>query len=244
MGDGASFRYSDQVALIGSPDVTGFGTSDFYVNAIDRDTANDLIRRNHYSRKVYSASTLHFGVFANGRIVGALQYGFAMNPQSMASVVKDTKDNEYLELNRMWLDDACPRNSESRALSYTIRVIRKVRPAVAWIQSFADERCGGLGVVYQAASFLYCGEHTATFWELDGEVYHNSLMTRRPELSKAAARLQAGKDRAVAYDLRQFRYIRFLRPQFRKRLLLPVLPYPKRHDDDRTLAAAKLKGAA
>lgn len=226
------FIYSPQIPLIGRPDVTGYGTAELWVDAIDRDVANDVIRRNHYSRKVYSASTLHFGVFYRGELAGVLQYGFAMNPASAPSVVAGTGMHEYLELNRMWLSDDCPRNSESMSIGYTIRAIRKIRPAVAWIQSFADERCGGLGVVYQACSFLYCGEHLATFWELDGVVYHNSLMTRDPSLSRAAAVLQAGKGRAVAHSLRQFRYIRFLRAGFRDRLLLDVHPYPKRQTTD------------
>ena len=54
----------------------------------------------------------------------------------------------------MWLSDDAPRNSESRAISYAVKYIRKACPSVVWIQSFADERCGGLGVVYQAANFL------------------------------------------------------------------------------------------
>lgn len=67
--------------------------------------------------------------------------------------MEDTVQGEHMELNRMWLSGAAPRNSESRAISYSIKYIRQACPSVAWIQSFADERCKSLGVVYQAVNF-------------------------------------------------------------------------------------------
>ena len=103
-----------------------------------------------------------------------MQFGYAMTPHLMSKVVAGTGSTDYLELNRMWLDDAAPRNSESRALSYAIKYIRRACPRVRWIQSFADERCGGLGVVYQAAGFEgYIREEIRPWiaaWWLDYEV--------------------------------------------------------------------------
>ena len=100
-----------------------------------------------------------------------------MNPASGASVVSGTSIENFLELNRMWLDDKAGRNSESQAISCSIKYIKHRYPRVKWIQSFADERCHCFGIVYQAASFKYYGEHTNVFWELDGEFYHNVNMT-------------------------------------------------------------------
>lgn len=230
---GAGFLYDEQLSLIGQRTPVGFDDGGLLVRRIQRDTANGYVQLHHYSGKFYNASTEHFGVFGEGdELVGVLQYGFAMNPASASSVVADTPVDGYLELNRMVLDDRMPRNSESRAISASIKVIRVTLPRVQWIQSFADERCGRLGVVYQACSFLYCGEHIATFWNLDGVTYHNSLMTRNPNLTPAAAHLQLHRHRAVATQYRQFRYIKFLHRSARGRLLYPVLPYPKPAADD------------
>lgn len=223
----ADFIMHQQGSLFGGKEVVGFGCADFSVREVARDKANQIVVANHYSGKFYSASWIHLGVFNRSRCEGVLQFGYAMNPQSMGGVVADTKDDEYLELNRMWLSDAMPRNSETKAISHAVKFIRKKYPKIGWIQSFADERCGRFGVVYQAASFLYCGEHTATFWELDGVWYHNSLMTRRPELSKAAAMIQQRKDECKRHEFRQFRYVKPLKQWAIRRLLLPVLPYPK-----------------
>lgn len=209
-------------------DVIAFGNADFAVGMLDRLIANEIIRTNHYSKRIYSGSTLHLGVWISGNLVGVLQYGYAMNPASAGSVVTGTAMNEYLELNRMWLADEAPRNSESKALAYSIRLIRRLRPAVKWVQSFADERCGLFGTVYQAAAFTYHGEHRGIFWELDGDWYHNSLMTNRKSANgPRAAHLIANKDRAVPHQLRQFRYLRFLQARFAKACRHPVRAFPK-----------------
>ena len=221
--------YSDQLSMFGSKEIIGFGSNDFYIKEIDRNKANDIIVKNHYSKKFYNATYIHLGVWLNTELVGILQFGYAMNPASCGSVVEGTELDQYLELNRMWLDDKAPRNSESMAISYAVRYIRSKFPKIKWIQSFADERCGGFGIVYQGANFEFYGEHTATFWTLDNEVYHNSLMTRNPKLSKAAAFLQANKERATSEELRQFRYIYWIDHKWKQKVLLKQKPYPKHY---------------
>ncbi len=224
--------YNDQQTLFGAREIIGFGSDDFYVKEIERKLANDLIVKNHYSKKFYNATYIHLGVFICGELLGVLQYGYAMNPASCGSVVEGTQIDEYLELNRMWLDDKAKRNSETMALSYSLRYIRSKFPKIKWIQSFADERCGCFGIVYQAASFSFYGEHVSTFWTVDGEVYHNSLMTRDPKLSKSAKFLQDNKERATSEELRQFRYIKFIDKRWKKKCLLKEQPYPKYYNGD------------
>ena len=219
---------SEQSTLFGGREVIGFGGDGFCVKEIQRDVANSVIKENHYSKKFYSASYIHLGVFTD-RLLGVLQLGYAMNPASQCGVVADTKIDEYLELNRMWLDDELPRNSESMAISYAIKYIKKKYPKISWIQSFADERCGCLGVVYQAANFLYCGEHSATFWEYEGTFYHNIIMTAKlGKQGPAGIVLQNNKDKATKHVLRQFRYIYFIKRFAKKNLLLKTEQYPKR----------------
>ena len=223
--------YSDQQSMFGSREIIGFGSSDFYVKEIDRNKANKIIVENHYSKKFYNATYIHLGVYLESELVGVLQFGYAMNPASCGSVVEGTEINQYLELNRMWLNDKAPRNSESMAISYSIRYIRSKIKTIKWIQSFADERCGGFGIVYQGANFRFYGEHIAKFWTLDNEIYHNSLMTRNPKLSKSAAFLQCNKERATSEELRQFRYIYYIDQKSIKNCLLKEKPYPKHYNE-------------
>lgn len=212
--------------------IYGYGNEDFRVIEIDKNIANDIIIKSHYSHKIYSLTYIHLGVYINNNLVGVLQFGYAMNPASGSSVVTGTENDQYLELNRMWLDDIASRNSESMAISYAIKFIKNRYKRIKWIQSFADERCGGFGIVYQAANFDYYGEHSSIFWELDGIVYHNSLMTRDPKLSKSAAHIQLNKDRAVSSEYRQFRYIYWIDRSWKPRATRPQLPFIKHYDKE------------
>lgn len=224
----ASYLLDDQLMLMGAPRVCGFGDDAFQVREIHRDQANALIRRNHYSHSIVNNSYVHLGVFIAGELYGVLQFGYAMNPASGANIVAGTPNDGYLELNRMWLDDWAPKNSESRAISYAIRYIRRAWSKVRWIQSFADERCGLNGTVYQACNFVYAGEHTSTFWEIDGEYFHKILLTTTTrKAGQRGAWAKANADRARPHELRQFRYLFFMAPRFAKGLQLPLQPYPK-----------------
>ena len=226
------YIFSHQLSLYGEREIIGFGDSHFQVKEISRDIANATIKKNHYSGKVYNATYIHLGVFIEGNFLGVLQYGYAMNPASGGSVVTGTGLDQYLELNRMWLSDEAKRNSESMAISYSIKFIKGKYPKVKWIQSFADERCGGFGIVYQACSFDYYGEHTSDFWELDGVVYHNIQMTVSKGSKRykgEAIKLQENKHLAVKMTLRQFRYIKFLDQRWKSKCTLKECEYPKHY---------------
>jgi hypothetical protein len=106
---------------------------------------------------------------------------------------------------------------------------------VKWIQSFADERCGGLGIVYQACSFNFYGEHVSDFWEYKGEVFHNIQMTIKPgtkRYSSVVRELQENKHEAKRMTLRQFRYIKFLDQRWKSKCLLTEKKYLKHYNND------------
>jgi len=227
------YIYSDQSSLWGGSEVIGFGTEDFYIKEIERELSNDIIVKNHYSKKFYNGTYIHLGLFVNGEIKGVLQYGYAMNPASGGSVVEGTEKDQYLELDRMWIADNVGEYPESRAISYSLKYIRKRFPKIKWIQSFADERCGGFGIVYQACSFDYYGEHLNMFWELDGETFHNSIMTSEKAGKRGYNLLNnpSNKDRIIKHELRQFRYIKFLDQRWKKKCLHKERPYPKHYNE-------------
>jgi hypothetical protein len=228
-----SYIHSDQSSLWGGSEVIGFGSDDFYIKEIDRSLANDLVVKNHYSKKFYNGTYIHLGLFVDGEIKGVLQYGYAMNPASGGSVVEGTEKDQYLELNRMWIADNVGEYPESRAISYSLKYIRKRYPKIKWIQSFADERCGGFGIVYQACSFDYYGEHINMFWELDGETFHNSIMTSEKAGKRGYNLLNnpKNKDRVIKHELRQFRYIKFLDQRWKKKCLHKEKLYPKHYSE-------------
>lgn len=219
--------------LFGKRTVIGFCDQEIMVKQINKTQANKIISQNHYSKTTVWSSNLHLGVFVGDDIIGALQFGPPMNPAASNKIVKNTPTNGCLELNRMWLNDLKPTNCASRAVSFAIKIIKKTRPDVQWIQSFADERCKKLGAVYQACSFAYLGSHKTTFYRLGDEWFHQSMMGRA-EYDKRGwwsgpkiARLNANKANAVPHEFSQYRYVKFIKSSARKNLMLCEYKYPK-----------------
>lgn len=214
----------------GTEAIAGFGNKDFYVAIIPSKLAREIIIANHYSKRIVNNSYIHLGVYVDGIMRGVLQFGYMLNQTKygLEKIVTGTKQGDYLELNRMWLDDIAPRNSESKAISYAIKYIKKACPMVGWIQSFADERCGCLGVVYQAANFLYFGHHKTHFYELNGETYHSMLLSvRKANPCPRDKHLMDNLSKAKRQSLTQFRYIYFIKRSWIARCKVKPLPYPK-----------------
>lgn len=133
------------------------------VKVIPSKIANDFVRKHHYSAKVVPNSKLHFGAFLDGRLHGVLSYGPSINKKGTINLVKDTGWNDFIELNRMAFDDYLPKNSESRCIAITIKLIKKQAPNIKWIVSFSDATQCGDGTIYRASGFKLVGisENTA-----------------------------------------------------------------------------------
>ena len=95
------------------------------MKVIPGSVANPFIRAHHYSGKVVNNSKLHFGVFLDGHLHGVMSYGPSLDKSKIIGLVEGTGWNEFLELNRMAFDSVLPRNSESRAISMSIKLLRK-----------------------------------------------------------------------------------------------------------------------
>lgn len=127
------------------------------LKAIDSKSANNFVKKWHYSGKIVNNSQLHFGCFYNEKLYGVLSYGPSLNKNGMINLVKNTGWSEFIELNRMAFDDCLPKNSESYCISQSIKLIKKYCPQIKWIVSFADATQCGHGTIYQASNFLLTG---------------------------------------------------------------------------------------
>lgn len=139
---------------------------DIVLKPIDRNEANALVKRIHYSGKVVNNSQLHIGVFYQGRLEGAMQFGPSLDKRKIMGLVSGTGWNEFIELNRMAFSDNLPRNSESRALGVAMRLIKKYAPQVKWVITFADATQCGDGTIYRAAGFVLTSiKKNTQIWE-------------------------------------------------------------------------------
>ena len=196
---------------------------DITMKVIPGSVANPFIRAHHYSGKVVNNSKLHFGVFLDGQLHGVMSYGPSLDKSKIIGLVEGTGWNEFLELNRMAFDSVLPRNSESRAISMSIKLLRKYAPQIKWIISFADACSCGDGTIYRASNFVLTGIKEnlnlaeelggLTFFDVTGGTYNF-----KKYLDYVGAKPIPGF---------QLRYMYFIDPSCRKRLTVPEIPYTK-----------------
>ena len=216
---------------------------DIRVEPISAQDARAVVRRIHYSGKVDPRSQLNLGVFLNGRLEGAMQFGPSIDKRKIQPLVRDTAWNGFIELNRMAFSDALPRNSESRAMSIAFRMMRKQYPHIEWVVSFADGAQCGDGAIYRAAGFALTNikKNTSMYRLSDGSTICKLVL--EPGFSPNSgpnsikARLgKSGSETSGAFLKRvgaeaipgfQLRYIYFLNPAARDRLTVPVLPFSR-----------------
>lgn len=149
---------------------------DIIIKPIKAADANALVRRVHYSGKVVNNSQLHLGVFLNGRLEGAMQFGPSLDKRKIQGLVEGTSWNGFIELNRMAFSDNLPRNSESRALGVAFRMMKKTYPHIEWIVSFADGTQCGDGTIYRASGFVLTGiKRNNQIWAApSGEIFNDT----------------------------------------------------------------------
>lgn len=155
---------------------------DIHVAPISQRDAAALVKRIHYSGKVTQNSQLHFGVFLDGKLEGAMQFGPSLDKRKIQGLVSDTGWNNFIELNRMAFSDKLPRNSESRALGVAFRLIKKHYPHIEWVVSFADGTQCGDGTIYRASGFVLTGirKNTSLWRGPDGSVSDDATVKTNP----------------------------------------------------------------
>lgn len=201
---------------------------DIIVKVISAKDANDLVKRVHYSGKVVPNSQLHFGVFLNDKLEGAMSFGPPMMKKNVISLVKYTRWNSFIELNRMAFSDVLPRNSESRAMAVAFRLIKKHYPHIEWILSFSDGTQCGDGTIYRAAGFMLTGikENTGVISLTDGTITTRMAQTKGIAIRKNNGKATPPKS-SKPLNGYQFRYIYFLNQDAINRLTVPILPFSR-----------------
>ncbi|MGJ0397426.1 MAG: hypothetical protein ACR65U_14485 [Methylocystis sp.] len=154
-----------------------------------------------------------------------MQFGPSLDKRKLIGVVAGTAWNGFIELNRMAFSDALPRNSESRALGVALRMIRAQYPHIEWVVSFADAAQCGDGTIYRASGFVLTGitPNRSIARLPDGRIIAKVTYSQRGDRNPdGAARMPDGATMLPGHMLR---YIAFLNPSARARLMTPELPF-------------------
>lgn len=214
------------------------------MKVIPAKVATPFMKAHHYSGKVVNNSTLHFGVFLDGQLHGVMSYGPSLDKSKIIGLVKDTGWNEFLELNRMAFDSYLPRNSESRSISMSIKLIKKYAPQIKWIISFADACSCGDGTIYRASNFVLTGiKENLNLAELpDGTRVHKMTLASNPtsprkelggltffDVTGGTYNFNKYLDYVGATPIPgyQLRYIYFIDKAKRQDLTVPEIPFSK-----------------
>lgn len=189
--------------------------------------AKAVVAANHYSGKSAPNSQIHLGVFLNDACEGVLQFGPPMDRRKLLGLVKNTLWNEMIELNRMAFSERLPKNSESRALAVSMRILKNHYPHLKWVVSFADGAQCGDGTIYRASGFVLTQikKNTTIIKLLDGSIAANMTFSKGKHiLNGGGAKSPQG---AIPLNGYQLRYIYFLQSQELKNLTVPTIPFNK-----------------
>lgn len=208
------------------------------IKPISKRDADVLCKTLHYSGKVAATSQIHFGVFHENKCYGVMQFGSPIDKKRTIGLVKDTRWNGFLELNRMAFSEYLPKNSESRCLSVALRIIKKRYPFIEWVLSYSDATQSGDGTIYRATGFKLVGikKNKGMIRTVSGEVVCGLILTihTTSEREKLRHGFLPGKDTLSTWMARtgaryldgfQLKYVFFLNPSAKDRLTVPLIPF-------------------
>ena len=227
----------------------GESAKDIVIKTIHQSIAKEVVIRGHYSHKTAASSCLNFGVFWKGNLEGVLQFGHPIDKRKSLTLVADTPWNGFLELNRMFMAPVLPKNTESRALAITLKLIRKHLPEVKWVVRYADGTQAGSGTIYRAAGFILTGirKNTTIIYipkmrETFTKLTFTSMKSHKTyERIKRATGVDCVKEMGGAASVGnllkaldakvlkgyQLRYLYFTDPTWRSKMRVEPIPYEK-----------------
>lgn len=196
------------------------------VKVIPAKIANEFVKTHHYSGKVVNNSSLHFGAFLDGKLHGVLSYGSPFDKTKVLPLVFGTAWNEMLELNRMAFDNFLPKNSESRCIAISIKLIKQNAPHIKWILSFSDGTQCGDGTIYRASGFVLTGikKNSSIIKLPNGEVRAKMTFTKGSNILKQNGKATIPEGSAYLNGF-QLRYIYLIDKSCK--ITVPILPFSK-----------------
>jgi len=118
-----------------------------------------------------------FGLFKGYRLIGVCTFGQPPSPSLCKGLAGVENKHRVLELNRLWIMDETPKNTESWFVSRCLKQLRQLAPERYYIISYSDISQGHEGIIYRALSFLYLGlsdKHNK--WIVEGTTYHSKSL--------------------------------------------------------------------
>src|SRR5690606_13256979 len=155
------------------------------VREISIKTARHYISTFHYSKTLPDSTLYAYAGYLGERLCGIVTYGMGAGKNQYTSVIPDIQNGQYAELTRLWCVHDMPKNTESKLISTSLKMLPK---NIKLVISFADSSKQHAGIIYQATNWYYLGKNGGgkVLVTNDGIVKHTRLLgiykMRNPEL--------------------------------------------------------------
>jgi len=213
------------------------------IRKISKKIAKKLIVENHYSH-AWTACRYALGIFyetdnehtffdeKEEKLIGVLIYGCPIGRLAAQSISKELKQDEVLELTRLWIEDGYGKNVESHSISQSIKWLKENAKDIKVLMSYADPTVGHLGGIYQATNWIYQGDGMRLVdayslkLEEDSEWMHSrTVFGRWGSNNLEHLKRKIGHTFWIKEELRKHRYIYLLCSKKDKKKLLRTLKY-------------------
>lgn len=197
------------------------------VGPVRTEDVREFCRRYHYTG-IGNNMNWRYGLWHAHVLWGVVSYNMP-TAHTCATVFGPDHSAHVWHMGRLALPDLAPRNSESRLIGGSLRLIEQEHPEVWAVLTFADTGIGHIGTVYQATNALYTGTAGPQVHYLDKDGARHSGV-RIP----AGLAAERGWERVRGAEKHRYIYVLGDKRQRRERmklLRLPTLPYPKQVAD-------------
>ena len=188
---------------------------DLKFRSISNETLNLIAREKHYLHREVN-SNWAFGAYHKEFLFGAISFAKPANPTLCDAICGEEARLRVYELNRLWMDDRCPKNSESRFIGWALRELSNVKPHLILV-SYADSAFGHMGRVYKATNWVYTGLTKTHFDKVFPDGRHPRSVTPSDRSSA---------ETVVRERSRKHRYVYFYDPIDRANLAWETFVYP------------------
>ena len=226
-------------------------TSKLSIREINKKTAKKMIVENHYSH-LWTKCSVALGIFyetgnehaffdeAEEKLIGVCVFGDPVGRSSGESISPLIDRAEVFELTRLFIFDGYGNNIESWFISQSMNWLRKNRPHIRALVSYADPKEGHPGTIYQATNWIYQGIIGNTTWsfkfnENDRWKHGRTIFPYYGTNDIEKIQRQVKEPFWIRKEPRKHRYIYLLtskkyRKKIMKNLKYPILDYPKSRD--------------
>lgn len=120
------------------------------VEPIPKKLATDMVVAHHYLHRAPVVG-FAYGLFDDDRLLGVVTFGIPPY-RTIQKGACPSDPSAVIELNRLWVHDDAPKNTESWFVS---RALKLLPPKI--VVSYADTAAGHVGYIYRALNFFYAG---------------------------------------------------------------------------------------